>query len=123
MNTVDSNEAAKSVTPFLDLLPSGVLPESFPDGERIIDTKDAAGSLVKCVLFADGKTIARVRKGKGKDVEKATIIAGKDQSKYMSALMAAVVTISGEPVIMEQLADLDMSDYIQVQVAFSELNF
>lgn len=113
----------KIITPFVDTTSEKITADLFPAGERIVDAKNAAGGKVKCVLFEDGMAIATVRKGKGKDVEMATMIAGKDKEKFMSALMASVTSIDGRQVIMEELGDLEMSDYMQLQVAFSELNF
>ena len=113
----------KIITPFTQVAAEDVSAENFPTGERILDAKNKDGKAVKCVLFEDGKTIARIRKGKGRDVEMATMIAGKDKDKYMSALMASVTTIDSRQVVMEELGDFEMSDYMQVQVAFSELNF
>lgn len=66
---------------------------------------------------------AEVREGTGDDVEKATLISGGIQSKYLSALMAATVSIDGKQIVMEDLSLLKMKDYLKIQVAFSELNF
>jgi len=74
------------------------------------------------VLLSDGR-IAEVREGKGSDVEKAQMESGGNQSKYMSAMMAATVKISDRATNMYELADLNMKDYMRIQVVFAELNF
>lgn len=96
--------------------------EAFPKGEHTITKTDDKGKPVKYVLLEDGR-IAKIVKGKGKHVEQATLIAGGDQSKYFSALMAAVTTVDEKPVIMEDLSEFDMQDYMHIQLAFSEINF
>lgn len=83
---------------------------------------DTKGNQVKYVLLSD-KRIATVREGKGSDVEKASVESNGDSSKYLSSMMAACVKIEGKPITMYDLAALKMKDYMNVQVAFSELNF
>lgn len=87
-----------------------------------LDGKDAAGKPAKFVLLTDDR-IAMIKEGTGKDVEMATLIAGGDQSKYFSALMAGTIEINGEGIISEDLANLSMKNYMRIQVAFSEVNF
>lgn len=94
--------------------------EDFQD-KQFID-REEKGKKVRYVLLIGG-SIARVREGKGKDVEQATMISSGDQSKYLSAMMAATIEIDGAPVIMEMLGDLSMKDYMSLQLAFADLNF
>jgi hypothetical protein len=87
-----------------------------------LDGKDEKGGPLKFVLLT-GLRVATIREGKGKDVEKSTMEANGDQSKYMSSLMASTVTIDGSPVTMFMLSDLKMKDYTAIQIAFANINF
>ena len=80
------------------------------------------GRTVVYVLLA-GEGIAKIKEGTGADVEKATLIAGGNQSKYFSALMAGTTEIDGKPVIMEDLAEMPMKNYMRIQAAFADINF
>lgn len=105
-----------------------------PDGEIIepaetveentdtIDGTDKKGNDVKYVLLSDLR-IACVREGKGSHVERATMEAKGDQSKYLTSMMSACITISDKPVNMYDISSLKMKDYMKLQIAFSELNF
>jgi hypothetical protein len=95
--------------------------ESFTDGHEIAGT-DEKGRQLRYVLLIDGR-IAKIREGKGKDVERATMEAGGDSSKYFSSMMAGTTEIDGKAITMYELADLSMKDYMRLQVAFSDINF
>lgn len=84
--------------------------------------RDSKGNQVKYVLLSDNR-IAAIREGKGSDVEKASVEAAGDQSKYLSSMIAACVKIDGKQMNMFDLAALKMKDYMNVQLAFSDLNF
>lgn len=90
--------------------------------ETTISATDDAGRQIRYVLLTDGR-VAKVREGKGKDVEKATMISGGDQTKYISAMMSATIEIQGNQIVMEDLGDLGMKDYMRLQVAFADINF
>lgn len=90
--------------------------------ETTISAVDDQGRPVRYVLLTDN-SIAKVREGKGKDVEKATMISNGDQSKYLSAMMAATIQINDTPMIMEDLGELGMKDYMRLQLAFADINF
>src|SRR4051812_28290345 len=87
--------------------------------EKTIEREDAKGRKVKYVLLSDN-SIGEIREGKGKDVEKATMLSNGDQTKYLSAMMAATIKIDGRPVVMEDLGELSMKDYMALQLSFSE---
>lgn len=72
--------------------------------------------------LSDGRT-AVIRKGKGRDAMQAQRIAGGDSTKYIYALMAQLVDINGHAVVIEDLEDLDLDDFHQLQAKFSEVNF
>lgn len=90
--------------------------------ETTISDVDDKGRPVRFVLLSD-RRVARIREGKGKDVEQATMISNGNQSKYLSAMMSATIEIEGQNLVMEDLADLLMKDYMRLQVAFAEVNF
>ncbi|MCG2614896.1 hypothetical protein LZZ85_11410 [Terrimonas sp. NA20] len=92
------------------------------NGEKTIEHTYPNGSKVIFVLLKKDR-IARIREGKGSDVEKANMEAGGDQAKYMTAMMAATVTIDGENVNMFELREGPMSDFISIQTSFAMLNF
>lgn len=96
--------------------------EDFKDGATSINGTDTKGNPVKHVLLTGG-VIATIREGKGKDVERATMESNGDQSKYLSSMIAACVTIDEAPVSMYDLSEMRMKDYTTIQVAFAELNF
>lgn len=90
--------------------------------ETTIKDIDENGRPISYVLLSSG-SVAKVREGKGKDVEQATMISNGNQSKYLSAMMSSAIEIDGKGVVMEDLADLSMKDYMRLQVAFAEINF
>lgn len=118
MTTNQTQEVATAKAPFL----APTKKEDFATGETEIRNTDEKGETTVYLLLSDGG-VAIVREGKGTDVEKASIESGKDQSKYMSSMMASCVTVDGKRVNMYDLAAMKMKDYMKIQVAFAELNF
>lgn len=104
-----------------EVKPSVLSPEDFGT-ETSISAVDEKGKPFKYVLLTDNR-VAKVRQGKGKDVEKATMLSNGDQSKYLSAMMAGTIEITGIPVVMEDLSELEMKDYMRLQIAFADINF
>ena len=96
-------------------------PEDF-NGESVIKHTYENGKSVAFVLLKNGK-IAKIREGKGSDVENAMAEINGDKKKYMSAMMAAVVTIDGKAPNMFEIAEESMKDYTSIQAAFTEINF
>ncbi len=97
-------------------------PEDFKSGEtKIVHTYDN-GNTVAFLLLKDGR-IAKIREGKGSDVEKATVESNGNQAKYLTAMMAATVTIDGKVPNMYELGETKMKDYMDIQTAFAEINF
>jgi hypothetical protein len=76
----------------------------------------------KTITLSDGRT-AGILKGKGRDVAEAQKQAGTDSGKFMGVAMSLLVHIDGESLPYEDLLDLPMEDYINLQGAFSEVNF
>lgn len=96
--------------------------EDFPQGTTEISHTYENGHKVVFLLLSNGK-VARIREGKGSDVEKATMEAGGDQTAYLTAMMAATVAIDGKAVNMFELREGKMKDFLSIQSAFAELNF
>ena len=102
--------------------PKVVTIEDFASGIKSIEGIDHEGNVLKHVLLS-GNSIATIREGKGKDVERATVESAGDQSKYLSSIMAACTSVNGIPVNMFDLAEMKIKDYTAIQLAFAEINF
>ena len=76
----------------------------------------------KTVILPSGLK-AEILSGKGKHAQKALQLTGGDQSKYLGALMAQLVLIEGKPIVMEDLDEMSLRDYMAISEAFSEQNF
>lgn len=76
----------------------------------------------KSIILSDGREVI-VRKGKGRDVQEAFKVAGSDQSKLISAMMARLVTVAGFQLVYEDLMEMDAEDYLAIMQVWSELNF
>lgn len=96
--------------------------EDFASGETQIKHTNEKGETMIFVLLSDGG-VAKIREGKGTDVEKASIESNGDQSKYMSSMIASCLTVDGKKLNMFDLAAMKMKDYMKIQVAFAEINF
>lgn len=79
-------------------------------------------NVIKVIELSTGSK-AEILTGKGKHAQKALQITGGDQSKYLGALMAQLVLIDGKPVVMEDLEEMPLKDYMAISEAFSEQNF
>jgi hypothetical protein len=96
--------------------------QDFPEGKETIKHTYENGNAVVFVILSDNR-IAKIREGIGEDVERATMESQGNQSKYLSSMMAATVTIDGKGVNMYDLAQRKMKDYLRIQSAFADLNF
>lgn len=74
------------------------------------------------VTLSDGR-VATIKPGKGKHAQEALKVSGGNGDKYMSALMAQLVEIDGKRIVMEDLEELDLKDFLALQTAFAEQNF
>lgn len=77
---------------------------------------------VKKFTLPSGKT-CEILPGKGKHARKAILMADGDGSKYLSALMMQLVLIDGESVVMEDLDEMPLADYMKLQAEFGDQNF
>lgn len=77
---------------------------------------------VKIIELPSGAK-AEILQGKGKHAQKAMQMTGGDQSKYLGALMAQLILLDGKPVVMEDLEEMPLKDYMAISEAFSEQNF
>lgn len=94
----------------------------FPDGQTKIEHIYDNGNKVVFLLLSNG-SVATIREGIGEDVEKATMEAGGDRAKWMTAAMASCVKINGKGVNMFELAKIKFKDFTALQAEFTELNF
>lgn len=74
------------------------------------------------VTLSDGRK-ATIIKGKGRHANEAMKVSKGSSSDYINALMAQLVEIDGHKIVMEDLEELDLSDYLAIQTKFSEINF
>jgi len=74
------------------------------------------------ITLSDGR-VAEIRKGKGRDAMKAQRVSGTDISKFFPALMAELVTIGGQPMVMEDFEELDLQDFLTLQGELAGANF
>ena len=68
------------------------------------------------ITLSDGRKAVRVAKPKGYTIIKAIEIAGegKPQMVMMAAVASIVVQIEGEPLVMEQVLELEAIDFLAV---------
>lgn len=66
---------------------------------------------------------AVIQPGKGKHSIIATRMANSDTSMVIPAMMAQLVTIEGNPVLMEDFKEMELSDYMFLIGEFTDLNF
>lgn len=82
-------------------------------------------------MLPDGRkelTLSRGEKviileGKGKHARIATQMADEQPGSYLGHLMSQLVTINGSPVVMEDLDELPLRDYLFIKVEFQYTNF
>jgi hypothetical protein len=77
---------------------------------------------VKEITLPSGKT-AQIFKAKGYHIQKVMRIIDGSQDKFISAYMAVCCTIDNQNIVMEDLEEMDGSDYLQLMGDFSEINF
>lgn len=78
--------------------------------------------MAKTVNLPSGK-VAEIKDFKGKDAMKAQRIAGTDMEKYLPALIAMTTTIDGNPIVVEDLEEMEGRDYLKLMGEFSEVAF
>jgi hypothetical protein len=74
------------------------------------------------VTLPSGK-VAVIEQFKGKHVRLAMRNAGTDTDQYLYHLIAMLTTIEGQPVVMEDLDDMEGRDVMRLMAEFSEANF
>jgi hypothetical protein len=68
----------------------------------------------KTITLSDGR-VAVIRPGKGKDLLNAARASGGDQFKVMFAIVAALTTINGNALPMEDYLEMDLPDVMALQ--------
>lgn len=61
--------------------------------------------------------------GKGKHATNAIKIVGDDMSRYLPALMSQLVEVDGYPVVLEDLEEMPLQDFMALQAEFADQNF
>jgi hypothetical protein len=79
-------------------------------------------NIAKEFTLPSGKKVV-IFKGKGKHATEAIKVMGGDSSKYLNALISQLVEIDGQKVVMEDLEELDLQDYMKIQAEFADQNF
>lgn len=74
------------------------------------------------IKLPSGK-VASVREFKGRDAMQAQKRIGTDTEKYIPTLIAMTTTIDGQPIVVEDLEEMDGRDYMKLFTAFSESAF
>jgi len=67
--------------------------------------------------------VAVIKEGKGLHARNAIKMCDGDMSLYLSALMSQLITIDGNPIVMEDLDEMPMQDYMKLQSEFADQNF
>lgn len=76
----------------------------------------------KTFTLPSGK-VAVIKEGKGIHARNAIKMCDGDMSLYLSALMSQLITIDGNDVVMEDLDEMPMQDYMKLQSEFADQNF
>lgn len=61
--------------------------------------------------------------GKGKHATNAIKICGEDMSLYLPALMSQLVEIDGNRIVLEDLEEMPLQDFMMLQGEFADQNF
>jgi hypothetical protein len=76
----------------------------------------------KTFTLPSGK-VAVIKEGKGLHARNAIKMCDGDMSLYLSALMSQLITVDGKELVMEDLDEMPMQDYMKLQSEFADQNF
>lgn len=76
----------------------------------------------RTITLPSGKT-AVIHPFKGKHIREASRIADGDSTKIIFALISMLTTIDGEPILMEDMDEMDGRDAMKLMGEFGEANF
>lgn len=76
--------------------------------------------ILKTFTLPSGKTAA-IRKAFGRDIRKARVMAANQPEMFTSALASILMTIDGEPFAMEDMDEMEMLDYLAIEMETAEL--
>lgn len=79
-------------------------------------------SSAKEITLPSGK-VALIEQFKGKHVRLAQRNAGTDTDAFLYHLIAMLTTIDGNPVVLEDLDEMEGRDLMRLMAEFSEANF
>lgn len=71
----------------------------------------------KTLTLPSGKT-AILTEGKGKHAMEAGRIANGDQAKFMPALVSLLVVYDGRAIVMEDIEEMPLNDYLSIMAEF-----
>lgn len=71
----------------------------------------------KTLTLPSGK-IAVFTEGKGKHAMEAGRIANGEQTKFMPALVSLLVTYDGRAIVMEDIEEMPLNDYLAIMAEF-----
>jgi hypothetical protein len=78
--------------------------------------------MIKEITLPSGK-IAKLEEYKGKHIREASKIADGDQTKLMFALISLCATIDDQPILMEDLDEMNGRDVMMLMTEFNDANF
>lgn len=81
-----------------------------------------ADKIAKTLTLSDGRSV-EILEGKGRHQVEAARMSAGDPGKHTAALMSLLVRIDGKHVPSEDLEDLSLKEYVELQSAFAEVNF
>lgn len=64
-----------------------------------------------------------IKKGKGKNITEAMKTAGKEGERFLFAMICQLTTVDGNPIVIEDLEEMELKDAMDIQTKFSEINF
>lgn len=76
----------------------------------------------KEIVLPSGK-IAIIEDFKGRHIREAQRVSEGDPGKFIFAMIAATTTIGGQPILLEDLDEMDGRDVLKLQTEFSAENF
>lgn len=78
--------------------------------------------MAKEIKLPSGKVVT-IGDFKGKHIREAQRISQGEQDKFLFALISLTSTIDGQPIVVEDLDDMDGADVLKLMAEFSDQNF
>jgi hypothetical protein len=86
--------------------------------------QSATASRLRSIALPSGKTAA-IRRGKGRDLMRAqrAVTGNPDPTAVVFALIAELAQIDGEPIVYEDVVEMDLGDVLVLQAEVTGANF